>query len=104
MMPIVSMKSSTFGAWLLDWAKSIGVALKLIRKHGYAYDDEEHAVALVAGPIQEQAAEILRLVSGVVGDELATAIERARGLLYAEREKRVHPGRDEKILASWNAL
>ncbi|MGI9047446.1 MAG: thioredoxin domain-containing protein [Burkholderiales bacterium] len=28
----------------------------------------------------------------------------ARAKLFAEREKRVHPGRDEKILTSWNAL
>ncbi|MGH8715700.1 MAG: thioredoxin domain-containing protein [Burkholderiales bacterium] len=28
----------------------------------------------------------------------------ARSKLFAAREKRVHPGRDEKILTSWNAL
>jgi len=28
----------------------------------------------------------------------------ARARLYAEREGRVHPGRDEKILTAWNAL
>jgi uncharacterized protein YyaL (SSP411 family) len=28
----------------------------------------------------------------------------ARAKLFAAREKRVHPGRDEKVLASWNAL
>jgi uncharacterized protein YyaL (SSP411 family) len=28
----------------------------------------------------------------------------ARAKLYAARERRVHPGRDEKILTSWNAL
>ncbi len=28
----------------------------------------------------------------------------ARSKLFAAREKRIHPGRDEKILTSWNAL
>ena len=31
-------------------------------------------------------------------------LERAKKKLFAEREKRVRPGRDEKILVSWNAL
>src|SRR4051812_732665 len=31
-------------------------------------------------------------------------IDRARAKLYAAREKRIRPGRDEKILVSWNAL
>ena len=31
-------------------------------------------------------------------------LDRARAKLFAEREQRVRPGRDEKILVSWNAL
>jgi uncharacterized protein YyaL (SSP411 family) len=37
-------------------------------------------------------------------DELAARIARARQALYAHREKRVHPGLDDKVLASWNGL
>jgi hypothetical protein len=36
--------------------------------------------------------------------ELATAIETSRELLYAERNNRPAPLRDEKILTAWNAL
>jgi uncharacterized protein YyaL (SSP411 family) len=36
--------------------------------------------------------------------DVAAAVDRAKRVLYAERTKRVWPGRDEKILASWNAL
>jgi len=46
-------------------------------------------------------------VAGTLGttvDELMAAIGRARALLYAVREKRVHPGLDDKVLASWNGL
>jgi uncharacterized protein YyaL (SSP411 family) len=31
-------------------------------------------------------------------------LERARAKLFAARELRVHPGRDDKVLTSWNAL
>ncbi len=55
----------------------------------------------------------LRVVQGL--DEIAakagetleqceSLLASARTKLFAEREKRVHPGRDEKILTSWNAL
>ncbi|MDQ3950929.1 MAG: thioredoxin domain-containing protein, partial [Gemmatimonadota bacterium] len=36
--------------------------------------------------------------------DVAETIERAKRLLYTERAKRVWPGRDEKIIASWNGL
>ncbi len=41
---------------------------------------------------------------GVTLPELRTAIERAERILYEARERRVRPGRDEKILAGWNGL
>ncbi|MGQ0750435.1 MAG: thioredoxin domain-containing protein [Betaproteobacteria bacterium] len=41
---------------------------------------------------------------GVSTDECAARLDAARAKLYDAREKRVHPGRDEKILTSWNAL
>ena len=36
--------------------------------------------------------------------ERADLVDAARAKLFAAREKRVHPGRDEKVLVSWNAL
>ena len=42
--------------------------------------------------------------AGVGVEELESAIERARPLLLEARERRIHPSRDEKILAAWNGL
>src|SRR5918992_335405 len=36
--------------------------------------------------------------------EVTARIDRAKRVLYAERAKRVWPGRDEKVIASWNGL
>ncbi len=41
---------------------------------------------------------------GVTEERLAAAVQRGRAVLFAARERRVHPGRDEKILAEWNGL
>lgn len=38
------------------------------------------------------------------GDELAKKVEEIRRKLFAEREKRVHPLKDDKILTDWNGL
>jgi uncharacterized protein YyaL (SSP411 family) len=42
--------------------------------------------------------------NGLSIDELAQKIAAAKEILYAERAKRVWPGRDDKILAGWNGL
>ncbi|MDA1082303.1 MAG: thioredoxin domain-containing protein [Gemmatimonadetes bacterium] len=47
---------------------------------------------------------ILFVGAAAVAARSADAIGRARETLYAIRSKRVWPGRDEKVLASWNGL
>jgi len=42
--------------------------------------------------------------NGITTDELAEKIGVAKKILYAERAKRIWPGRDDKILAGWNGL
>jgi uncharacterized protein YyaL (SSP411 family) len=41
---------------------------------------------------------------GISPGELRERVGEIRGTLFAAREKRVRPGRDEKILAAWNGL
>ncbi len=42
--------------------------------------------------------------TGISQEEAQLRLTRARIKLFIERESRVHPGRDEKILTSWNGL
>jgi uncharacterized protein YyaL (SSP411 family) len=41
---------------------------------------------------------------GLSAERLAELIAEARRRLYAVREKRIHPGLDDKVLAGWNGL
>jgi uncharacterized protein len=49
--------------------------------------------------LDEAAAE-----AGVAPERMREALERARPRLYEAREKRVRPGRDDKVIAAWNAM
>jgi uncharacterized protein YyaL (SSP411 family) len=43
-------------------------------------------------------------VSGGLDEEEAPLLDSARRKLFAAREQRIRPGRDDKVLTSWNAL
>ena len=61
---------------------------------------EGHAWHLVvARPLQEVAAE-----QGIAEADARARLNRVKAVLFAARAKRVRPGRDDKILTSWNAL
>jgi hypothetical protein len=47
---------------------------------------------------------ILRRVTAEGSPDEAAALTRARAVLFAAREQRVRPGRDDKVLADWNGL
>src|SRR5688500_3829962 len=53
--------------------------------------------------IPKAAAEAARELN-VTPERLSEAVNRGRGILFAERERRVKPGRDEKVIAGWNGL
>jgi uncharacterized protein YyaL (SSP411 family) len=48
--------------------------------------------------------EVFCKLEKISEEELASKVAQALPRLYAARKKRVHPGRDEKILTDWNGL
>ncbi|MBI3743381.1 MAG: thioredoxin domain-containing protein [Chloroflexi bacterium] len=48
-------------------------------------------------------AEVVRQ-QGVDESRLRDAVERSKRILWQARERRVHPGRDEKVLTAWNGM
>ena len=73
------------------------------------YDITEHGNFPEGGPganilhIQRDLNDVAREL-GVAPDRLAQTIARGKEVLFAAREQRVKPGRDEKVLAEWNGL
>ncbi|MEW5847387.1 MAG: thioredoxin domain-containing protein [Myxococcota bacterium] len=61
----------------------------------------EHGTSVlhIAAPLEQ----VARL-AGVEVNALAQELEESRRKLWAHREKRIKPGRDEKIIAGWNGL
>ncbi len=53
----------------------------------------------VAVPLADVARQL-----GIPSEVAESRLERARAKLFATRERRVHPDRDDKLLTSWNAL
>ncbi|MGE5320890.1 MAG: thioredoxin domain-containing protein [Hyphomicrobiaceae bacterium] len=61
--------------------------------------ENAHWNPILARPLAEVAAEL-----GLAEAAAAARLASARAKLFAARETRVHPGRDDKQLTSWNAL
>jgi uncharacterized protein len=61
----------------------------------------EHSTSI---PHRPKSLEVFASLKGMSVEELSQTLEACRKLLYAEREKRIHPLKDDKVLTSWNGL
>jgi uncharacterized protein len=61
--------------------------------------EDRHWHLHVARPLDAVAREL-----GQPAQRVSALLDSARNRLFAEREKRIRPGRDDKVLTSWNAL
>jgi hypothetical protein len=61
--------------------------------------EEDRSIPHISKPFQDTAAELKMSLT-----ELEDLIRDCRGKIFAAREKRVHPLKDDKILVSWNGL
>ena len=115
------MTSDEGGFYSAQDADSEGIEGKF-----YVWTPEEFAAALAPGDADQMARlydvtasgnfegrNILHLektpeefaaAEGIDVDQLSAKITDARGKLYEVRSRRVWPGRDDKVLASWNGL
>jgi len=53
----------------------------------------------IVGSLEKAAAAL-----GITKDEVEARLARSREILFAARGQRIHPARDEKVLAEWNGL
>jgi uncharacterized protein YyaL (SSP411 family) len=92
-----------FYVWSLEeFSKVTGDDAELLARY---FDVTEH------GNFEEQnilnvsrEPELFGKLEGVSVQDLERKIEAAKKKLYAKREKRIHPGRDEKVLTDWNGM
>ncbi len=77
----------------------IAVAAPVYGFDGPPNFENAHWNPVLARPLGEVAAEL-----GLTGEAAAARLANAQAKLFAARETRVRPGRDDKQLTSWNAL
>jgi uncharacterized protein len=94
-----------FHVWDRDEVASLltgdeyGVVAPYYGLHGIPNFERRHWHLRIARDLGLVAASIGRPVA-----ECAALLQSARAKLFAARERRVHPGRDDKVLTSWNAM
>ena len=67
---------------------------------------EEHSNSMTVNNILHttESMQNIRIWNGEHGDYILKSIEISRKKLFNEREKRIHPSKDDKILTDWNGL
>jgi uncharacterized protein YyaL (SSP411 family) len=93
-----------FFVWTLDEIEEI-LGAEEAKIFGYHFDVSEHGnfeeknILNVRQSIEDSAAQLK-----ISPESLSASLENSKRKLFAEREKRIKPSRDEKILTAWNGL
>jgi len=85
-----------------DFEETVGEDAELLARYFNVTDHgnwEHHNILNVPRP-----PETFCKLEKISEEALASKVARALPKLYAQRQKRIHPGRDEKILTDWNGL
>ena len=92
-----------FYVWKLDEFRSVvGQDADLLAHYFDVTEDgnfEHHSILNISRP-----PEVFSKVEKIPIEELLAKAEAAKSKLYAARDKRIKPGRDEKVLTDWNGL
>ena len=94
-----------FYVWQADEVRSLLTPdeFAVVSPH-YGFDHPPNFEGKAWNPVIAKPLETVTLELNFAIDEAARLLESARAKLFAARERRIRPGRDDKILASWNAL
>jgi uncharacterized protein len=93
-----------FFVWSLDEIEEI-LGADDARLFGYHFDVSEHGnfeesnILSVRQSVEDSAKQL-----NVSQEELSAVLERGKQKLFSQRENRIKPLRDEKVLTSWNGL
>jgi len=82
----------------------IAVRIFNVRKEGNWTDELRGRTTMTNILHMESSMSDMALVLGMTEEELGKRIESCRQSLFLERDKRVHPHKDDKILSDWNGL
>ncbi|MBK7659363.1 MAG: thioredoxin domain-containing protein [Betaproteobacteria bacterium] len=94
-----------FYVWTPDEVRSLlaPAEFTVVSAH-YGFDRPPNFEGKAWNPVVARPLEAVALESSIAVDEAGRLLESARAKLFAARERRIRPGRDDKVLASWNAL
>ncbi len=89
---------------LPDEEANLAVKVFNIEKKGNFFEEatgrkSEQNILHMGMPIKETASKM-----GIPKDDLLNRLDKIRSILFAHRERRPHPQRDDKILTDWNGL
>jgi len=94
-----------FYVWGLEEARSSMTPQEWrVAETSLGFDRAPNFEGVAWHPAQARSVEETAQAVGISLEQAAQRLQSAKGKMFAARESRVRPGRDEKVLTAWNAL